>query len=384
MRDIKPMILFVDDEELARRTFKRIADKEFRVLLAESVDEAIQVLEEHSEDIGVLLSDQRMPGRLGVDLLEHCRRKYPKIVRMLTTAYSELNDAIAAVNRGEIMRYIEKPWGNIDGLLIDLRVAMSLFEMRAENEQLVAEKLSVGYMTSRIDKIKTLIAMAACQPHNNKMLAVESLLRQVSEVDAYRVSPDSHELLSFQVFGQPLADSVASIEIGSHLLKHRSDIDGQVAPEVLSDIGSVVGSENVEISFDQSMVDSDYAVPLLSKILAASKSAFGLEGKLICEATTYNDGLALLATAEGGGSATVRSWITGKVAEPEKLHTQIGALLEVFLLSYHIDGRVQMNIDAEGLLQGISFHFQSGENPFNRSTPTNEYDWIDDILILFS
>lgn len=138
--DGNPCVLFVDDEEMTRKTFERIAASEFPVLLAGNVAEAIEVLKQRGDEIGVLLTDQRMPGGLGVELLEYARDQHPGIVRMLTTAYSELEDAIAAVNRGEIIRYIEKPWTNIDALLIDLRVAMRFHLLERSNEELMAEK----------------------------------------------------------------------------------------------------------------------------------------------------------------------------------------------------------------------------------------------------
>ena len=66
-------ILFVDDEEITRKTFERIASQEFSVLLASNVTEAIEIIKQRGDEIGVLLTDQRMPGGLGVELLEYVR-----------------------------------------------------------------------------------------------------------------------------------------------------------------------------------------------------------------------------------------------------------------------------------------------------------------------
>ena len=65
-----PYVLFVDDEEMTRKTFERIASQEFPVLLAGNVAEAKDVLQSKGDQIGVLLTDQRMPGGLGVGLHE--------------------------------------------------------------------------------------------------------------------------------------------------------------------------------------------------------------------------------------------------------------------------------------------------------------------------
>ena len=69
----KNMILFVDDEEKALKYFHRAFDKHFQIITASSADEGWSMIEENSENIAVLISDQRMPGRTGVELLGQVR-----------------------------------------------------------------------------------------------------------------------------------------------------------------------------------------------------------------------------------------------------------------------------------------------------------------------
>ncbi|MGB0712375.1 MAG: response regulator, partial [Gammaproteobacteria bacterium] len=130
-QDTRTAILFVDDEPKALKYFRLAIEKDYPVLTAESVAAALEILEEHAHRIGVLISDQRMPVAAGVTLLKTARERYPAIVRMLTTAYSELDAAVDAVNSGEIHRYIPKPW-DIERLRIELVQAMQLFELRQE------------------------------------------------------------------------------------------------------------------------------------------------------------------------------------------------------------------------------------------------------------
>lgn len=108
-------ILFVDDEEQALKYFRKLFEDDFKVLTALSAEDAGTTLEEQGEEIGVVVSDHRMPGASGVSLLEQVKRKYPEIVRILTTAYSGLENAVAAVNEGGAFRYVTKPW-NLDEL----------------------------------------------------------------------------------------------------------------------------------------------------------------------------------------------------------------------------------------------------------------------------
>jgi CheY-like chemotaxis protein len=155
-------ILFVDDEEKIRKMFKKLVEPYYGVLLAEDVPSAIEILETEADNIGVILTDQRMPGQLGADLLRQTKTDYPALVRMLTTAYSDLEDAIDAVNTGEIYRYIHKPW-NIDELMIDLRLAMNLFELQGDRQLLIDQKLSVSAKQARLKFVQEAICIASNQ-----------------------------------------------------------------------------------------------------------------------------------------------------------------------------------------------------------------------------
>jgi two-component system, probable response regulator PhcQ len=133
-------ILYVDDEAMALKYFERLVSPLAPVLTANSVEAGRQVLREHGAEIAVLVCDQRMPGEQGNALLRHTREYYPGIVRMLTTAYSELGDAIEAINTGEIYRYINKPW-ELESLRADLKNALELADLRSERDSLMRDKL---------------------------------------------------------------------------------------------------------------------------------------------------------------------------------------------------------------------------------------------------
>jgi two-component system probable response regulator PhcQ len=162
--DDRHAVLFVDDEEKARKYFRMAFARDFTVLTAGNVQEAIELLELHGDDIAILITDQRMPGQQGVDLLKRARAEWPQIVRMLTTAYSDLDDAIAAVNRGEILRYITKPW-DLEALRAELRHGMEFFLLRRERDLLVKEKLSVMERASQVDRLRSLLAIGAGLSH---------------------------------------------------------------------------------------------------------------------------------------------------------------------------------------------------------------------------
>jgi two-component system, sensor histidine kinase ChiS len=105
----KYAVLYVDDEEQALKYFRRGLDKEFRTLIAPDVAQAMAILEKEAEWIAVVITDQRMPGKSGVELLTEIRLRWPAIVRILITAYTDVDSAIAAVNSGAVYKYITKP-----------------------------------------------------------------------------------------------------------------------------------------------------------------------------------------------------------------------------------------------------------------------------------
>lgn len=137
-----PLILFVDDEETAVKYFQRAIGALAPVVTAGSVADGKRMLDLHADSLAVLVSDQRMPGGYGNELLHYARDRYPHMVRILTTAYSELEQTIEAVNQGQIHRYIQKPW-DITVLRMELKQSLELASLRKEHGGLLQEKLEV-------------------------------------------------------------------------------------------------------------------------------------------------------------------------------------------------------------------------------------------------
>src|SRR4030095_11163044 len=102
----KHAILYVDDEEKSLRGFAKAFQDQFRILTAINAREGLKVLEEYADDIGLLMTDQRMPGENGVWLLERARHFRPGVIRILSTAFSDMDAAIAAVQTGATYKYV--------------------------------------------------------------------------------------------------------------------------------------------------------------------------------------------------------------------------------------------------------------------------------------
>ena len=150
---------------------------DFRVFTAANAQEGLKLLEQHADDIGVLMTDQRMPAENGVWLLERARQFRPRILRMLVTAYSDMDAAIAAVNSGAIYKYVTKPW-DPPQLELTLRHALEFFMVQSERDQLLREKMSVLRNMMIADRIVSLGLLAAGLSHHirNSLVAVKTFL----------------------------------------------------------------------------------------------------------------------------------------------------------------------------------------------------------------
>ena len=135
-------ILYVDDEEQSLSLLKQALEDEFHVYTAASAQEGLRLLEQHADEIGILMTDQRMPGEKGVWLLERARQFRPRILRILVTAYTDMDAAIQAVNTGSIYRYVSKPWDPVQ-LEITLKRGLEFFMVQSERDQLLREKRSL-------------------------------------------------------------------------------------------------------------------------------------------------------------------------------------------------------------------------------------------------
>lgn len=153
-------VLYVDDEEKALKYFEKSFSDEFRIFTANSAAEGLRLIEEHGDDIGVLLSDQRMPGEKGVQLLERVRQSRPRLVRMMVTAYADYNATVDAVNLGNIFRYISKPI-QMDDMRNTLHRAMEFYILQQEHHDLLREKLSVLQNMLVTDRVLGLGVVAA-------------------------------------------------------------------------------------------------------------------------------------------------------------------------------------------------------------------------------
>ncbi|MBM3838091.1 MAG: response regulator [Verrucomicrobia bacterium] len=153
-------ILYVDDEAMSLKYFEKQFSADFNVHTASNAAEAWEIVQREQGKIGVVMSDQRMPGQTGVQLLEKVRHHFSEVIRILVTAYSDIDSAVAGINASGIYKYISKPWDVTDLKFTLLRV-LEFYGVLKERDQLLREKLSVVQQIVLCDRAKNLGVFAA-------------------------------------------------------------------------------------------------------------------------------------------------------------------------------------------------------------------------------
>jgi two-component system sensor histidine kinase/response regulator len=144
----KHTILCVDDEKDNVDALERLFRKKYRVKKAISGEEALSLLGEEPT-VSLIISDQRMPHMTGVEFLEKSIQHVPSAMRILLTGYTDIDSVIAAINTGQIYRYLTKPWDPVD-LAKTVDTAIERYELQGELE------IKNAQLTKALDELKTL------------------------------------------------------------------------------------------------------------------------------------------------------------------------------------------------------------------------------------
>ncbi len=153
---IKQTILCVDDENDNLDAIERIFRSKYKVLRATSGTEALALLDQYPEPIPVIITDQRMPQMTGVEFLEQSILKRPDCIRILLTGYTDMESVVAAINTGQIYRYLNKPWDPVD-LSATVDRAVERYHMASEiREKNLALEKTNAELTTALNELKVL------------------------------------------------------------------------------------------------------------------------------------------------------------------------------------------------------------------------------------
>jgi DNA-binding NtrC family response regulator len=146
----QPVALFVDDEANVLNALRRSLRKEpYERLFAQCPEEALDILKKKNVDL--IVTDHLMPSMDGLSLLKLVKERYPKVVRILLTGHADIQMTIAAINEGEVFRFLTKPWNDVE-LKVTLKNIFEFIEIRRENQVLLD---TVRKQRSFIDKLES-------------------------------------------------------------------------------------------------------------------------------------------------------------------------------------------------------------------------------------
>lgn len=130
-------LLILDDEPFVLSALKRVlASESYRLFTTASVGDALEIMASHA--IGVVISDQRMPELMGTEFLAQIKVLHPDTIRIILSGYTELDSVLNAINRGEIFRYLTKPWDNAE-LKKNIAEAFNQYDLVFNNRRLSSE-----------------------------------------------------------------------------------------------------------------------------------------------------------------------------------------------------------------------------------------------------
>ncbi len=166
-------ILFVDDEVNILSAYRRSLRKQFTMDIAESGEEALERLQQHGP-YGVIVSDMRMPGMDGIELLTICKQRYPDTIRIMLTGNAEQQTAIDAVNKGDIFHFLTKPCGPIE-------MAHALESALEQRRLIVAERELLEKTLRGSVHVLTEVLSLTNPEAFGRMARIKRLMRRVGE-----------------------------------------------------------------------------------------------------------------------------------------------------------------------------------------------------------
>jgi signal transduction histidine kinase len=243
---VKAKVLFVDDEENNLVVCEAVCGEHFEVLTATSGEAALELM--RTNEVGVLITDQRMPGMTGVELLEKARVEFPDTVRLLITAYSDLPAAVDAINRGRIRRYLKKPW-DPDELKAETANALDQFETRRRVQELERQ-------LSRTERVYALGVVAAGIGHE--------LRNPIGWVS----TNVNHSLDELDALSEDLNDSVEIGKVQGRIAELRSALqDAAMGAQRVVEIVSAIGMSTTRPASDAELVDLEEVLRLALRLV---------------------------------------------------------------------------------------------------------------------
>ncbi len=172
-------ILIVDDEENILSALKRLfRNEDYEILTAQSGEEALSTLEQQPVDL--IISDLKMPNMNGIEFLAKAKEMNPGALRIMLTGHADLKSVIQAIDRGEVYRFLLKPWNN-DELKMTIRQALDFYYVQKDNQALVKTVKKQNQMLKDLEAEHPGIAEVRRDRDGSVLLEVDDIVRKYDE-----------------------------------------------------------------------------------------------------------------------------------------------------------------------------------------------------------
>jgi signal transduction histidine kinase len=327
---MKHTILCVDDEADNVDALERLFRRKYHVLKATSGQEALKILRD--QKVALIVTDQRMPNMTGVEFLAESQKTHPETVRILLTGFTDIESVIAAINSGQIYRYVTKPWDPID-LTNAVDRAIERYDMSAElKEKNQALQLALRELKT-LDEAKSNFMILINHELKTPLTVILSFLELLREtelsaeqkkfVDRIHTSSgrlqalinDSLELVSAETGSLPVKIS------GINIKKLLSEIQTQYQEELDRKNMSL----DLQIQSDKVHSDAKALKSVLTRLMDNAVK-FGPENstvEFICEnggGKSSSESVRLTLTNDGKG---LKNEIIEKILKPFSLNEDI-------------------------------------------------------------
>ena len=294
--EYKHFLLFVDDEEAITKALRRLFRKDgYTIRTASSGMEGLKLLQEAEEPFSLIISDQRMPKMTGSEFLEKSRKIFPDAIRFLLTGYSDMDAVVDAVNKGEIHRYLTKPW-NDDELRLQVRQSLQQFELVQENRRLLdltnRQNKELTELNRDLEKKVEERTLEISQ--KNTELEEANIKLEKSFIGTIRLLSSLVETLNPKLGKQMKHVAQLSKEVAKKFKLDKKELEQIEMAGMIHDIGLLGLPENLWTKDEKEMNQSEFNAysqhPLIASICLESIEQLYEVGEIILHHHEYFDG----------------------------------------------------------------------------------------------
>jgi adenylate cyclase len=280
-------LLLVDDEKAITRALNRLFRKEgYQILIADSGSEGLDILHQNDKPVSMIISDQRMPVMNGAQFLEKAKAICPEAIRYLLTGYSDMDAVIQAVNKGEIHRYLTKPWNDED-LVLQVRQSLEHFELISENKRLTELTVAQNAKLSELNKnLERKVEERTRQIiEQNKRLEKANRMLEASFMDSIRLLASMVETLNPKLGKQMRQVAQLARKVGEMFNLEPAELDKIEMAGMIHDIGLLGFDEELWYKDVKQMSPEQYRIfsehPVIASIILEGVEKLADVGELV-------------------------------------------------------------------------------------------------------